>query len=303
LKAAGIFGLAALLGGREGYSSDPSSEQMKLLDSLGAIFGESIDLVNGEVFLSRLKKADFVCLGESHFKTEDMLTIDEIIRTFAAENLVVGLERFSWPLQAQLDEIYAEKDKSRKQKLLEEVFANKEYQEVWGEKSEKYLGVTLDKNIRDIFERMVRRIVERGIQIVALDVSLAQRRDGWENVLLRSKFWSELVGKFLTGRQEKVKMVIVGGIWHMTNDHFGFPALLRDSRLENKSDIVSVGQRNMAVDDVYWRNLTKIADGANLNELIVKAPRRVNSAMAMTTLKSPPDYWIAYHKVGSWAKW
>jgi hypothetical protein len=225
-----------------------------------------------------------------------MATAFEIVGTLALDRKVaVAVERFSYDLQPALDELGRIDDPAQRAAKVETVFQSPAYMTVWGVKSFDRTGYPVNTPSRPVFEEIIRWAARANIPLIALDVTLAERKQGLgEDLAYRNELWKKKIDRFLADhRRENYQIVVIGGIDHMTNEPDTFPTKMKSRRA---SKVISIGQRDAMYRYHSSAKVRELAGSFNISELIVRSPEfALVSIKGAPTFARPPDYWIAVH--------
>lgn len=258
-------------------------------------FGEYEDLVTWQELLYSLETADVVCLGEAHYDARDMETAFELARQLAQRRpIALAVERFAYDLQPALDRLRLEDGTGEREARMKAVLQDKEYRTVWGVEPFPTSGYPTNTPSLPIFEAMMEWAATERIPVIALDVTLEDRKNGLgENLPYRNVVWKNQVEKFLANHSgEKYLVVTIGGINHMDNAPASFPSQMKSTGRR----VISLGQRDAMYQFRSSLLVQDLAKRERLNDLVVRHPAQaITNTKGVPLFAAPPDYWIAAH--------
>lgn len=267
-----------------------------LADALTREYGNYEDVVTWDRLMNDLENAQVVCIGEAHYDARDMETAFELTRALAAKKkIALAVERFSYDMQPALDTLFSLKEENAREQEIDALLQNKTYQTVWGTHAWDQTGFPVNTPSRPIFEATVEWAARTGIPIIALDISLEDRKKGLgEDMAYRNEFWEQQIEKFRKQHAHtNYQIIIIGGINHLTNAPNSLPSKLKT---ELNARVVSIGQRDAMYHYLNTTRLAQLANVYHLENLIVHHPQfALVNVKGVATFPNPPDYWITVH--------
>ncbi len=264
-------------------------------------YGDFKSVVSADQFLHDLESSDVACVAESHLIPEDMDTAFEIAQIFASRHKIfLAVERLSNPLQNNLNDIQQMENRKDRVEAMGKVLSHEEYVQVWGSESQRSLGYMLQPEIRSHFEQLVTWAAGSRIPIIALDISLKDRQNGFgENIPYRNQQWVSQLRNFLTNYGNgQHKVLLIGGLAHIDETPNSVPAIARSDGL---GKVISVGQRNGNIDTSGPTSLTATSKKLGISEVIIEKPQyAIKFNDGSTQVPVPPNYWVSLHHPGSW---
>lgn len=258
-------------------------------------FGNYEDIVTWQELLYRLETADVVCFGEAHYDARDMETAFELARQLAQRRpIALAVERFAYDLQPALERLNSAGSPGERAAGMKAVLQNKAYRTVWGVEPFPTTGYPTNTPSQPVFEAMMEWAATEHIPVIALDVTLEDRKNGLgENLPYRNVVWKNQVEKFLENHSgEKYLVVTIGGINHMDNAPVSFPSQMKTTTRR----VISLGQRDAKYQFRGSLLVQDLAKQEHLNDLVVRHPAQaITNTKGVPLFAAPPDYWIAAH--------
>ncbi len=269
----------------------------ELAQALTREYGDYDEMVAWDGMLNDLQKAEVVCIGEAHYDARDMETAFEIARALASKKkIALAVERFSYDMQPALDKLYLLDSETVREAEMEAVLQNETYQTVWGTHSWGQNGFPINTPSQPIFEAMLKWAARAGIPIIALDVSLKERKNGLgEDISFRNELWKQQIEKFWQEHSRAdYQIVVIGGITHLTNAPDALPTKLKT---DSSVRVISIGQRDAMYHYLSSTKVDTLAKTYSMNDLIVHHPQfALVNVKGVATFPAPSDYWITVHE-------
>lgn len=258
-------------------------------------YGQYDDIVTWDTLMNDLQTADVVCIGEAHYDARDMATAFEMARVLSGKTkIALAVERFARDLQPALERLNLLDTPEQREAGMETVLKDREYQTVWGVETFSQSGYPTNTPSQPIFETMMQWAARERVPVIALDVTLEERKKGLgENLPSRNAMWKNGVENFLANNPgDKYLVVAIGGINHMDNAPASFPSQIKNSIRK----VISLGQRDAMYQFRSSMQVQTLAQENRISDFVVHHPTQaITNGRGVPMFSAPPDYWIAVH--------